>query len=143
MWRDPFEELKRLERRITRLFDELWSERAALPAPEIGVREPYADIIEKDREIKVVVEMPGVEKQDIKINATENSLEVSAEVKKEEKEEKEGYVRRERRFSKFYRAFTLPAEVDPSKAKATFKNGILEVTLPKKKVEKKTEIRVE
>ncbi len=141
MWRDPFEELRNLERRITKLFDEFWGER--LPAVEVGVREPYADIIESDRDIKVVVEMPGVSKEDIKINATENSLEVSAEVKREEKEEKEGYIRRERRFSRFYRAFNLPTEVDPAKAKATFKNGILEVVLPKKKVEKRTEIKVE
>jgi len=140
MWRDPFEELRNLERRITKLFDEFWGER--LPV-EVGVREPYADIIESDRDIRVVVEMPGVSKEDIKINATENSLEVSAEVKKEEKEEKEGYIRRERRFSRFYRVFNLPTEVDPAKAKATFKNGILEVVLPKKKVEKRTEIKVE
>ncbi len=146
MWRDTFEELRNLERRMNQLFEEIWGERLKLPPAggiELGIREPYADIIETDKDVKVTIEMPGVEKGDININATENSLEVSAEVKREEKEEKEGYVRRERRYNKFYRVFTLPADVDPAKARASFKNGILEVVLPKKKVEKRTSIKID
>lgn len=154
MWRDPFEEIRRLERRMNRLFEELWAERpfrAALPgarelAPieeRLGIREPFADVIETDREIKVVAEIPGVDKKDIKIKTTESSIEISAETKREEKEEKKGYIRRERSYGKFYRAMSLPAAVDASKAKASYKNGVLEVVMPKSEAEKKTEIKVE
>lgn len=154
MWRDPFEEIRRLERKMNRLFEELWMERplrAALPgarelAPmeeRFGVREPFADVVETDKEVKVAVEIPGVDKKDIKIKTTENSIEISAETKREEKEEKKGYIRRERSYGKFYRAMTLPVKVDATKAKASYKNGVLEVTLPKTEEEKKTEIKVE
>ncbi len=144
MWRDTFEELRNLEMRMNQLFDELMGERIGLPAApaKLGVREPYADIIETDREIKVTIEIPGVDKKDIDLNATENSLEVSAEVKEEEEEEKEGYIRKERRYKKYYRAFALPEEVDPTKAKTTFKNGILQIVLPKKRIEERTTIKV-
>ncbi len=145
MWRDTFEELRNMERRMNQLFEELLGERIGLPAApaKLGVREPYADIMETDREVKVTIEIPGVDKKDININATENSLEVSAEMKKEEEEEEEGYVRRERRYNKYYRAFALPEEVEPTKAKTTFKNGILQIVLPKKRIEKRTTIKVE
>lgn len=144
MWRDTFEELRNLEMRMNQLFDELMGERIGLPAApaKLGVREPYADIIETDREVKVTIEIPGVDKKDIDLNATENSLEVSAEMKEEEKEEKEGYIRKERRYNKYYRAFALPEEVDPTKAKTTFKNGILQIVLPKKRIEERTTIKV-
>ncbi|NOZ59946.1 MAG: Hsp20/alpha crystallin family protein [Euryarchaeota archaeon] len=139
MWRDPFEELRNLERRMNRLFEELLQERPAL-AP--GVREPFADIMDTGKEIKVTVELPGVSKEDIKINATERELEVIAEVKREEEEKKGDYVRRERSYRMFRRSFALPAEVDPSRARATYRNGVLEVTLPKVR-EEKTSIKVE
>ncbi|GCC11760.1 spore protein SP21 [archaeon] len=144
MWRDTFEELRNLEMRMNQLFDELMGERIGLPAApaKLGVREPYADIIETDREVKVTIEIPGVDKKDIDLNATENSLEVSAEMKEEEKEEKEGYIRKERRYNKYYRAFALPEDVDPTKAKTTFKNGILQIVLPKKRIEERTTIKV-
>ena len=141
MWRDPFEELRSLERRMSRLFEELLGERPALRAPE--VRQPFADIMDTGKEIKVTVELPGVDKEDIKINATENMLEIRAEVKREEEEKRGDYLRKERSYRMFQRSFSLPAEVDPSRAKATYRNGILEVTLPKVKEEKRTSIKVE
>jgi HSP20 family protein len=142
MWRDPFEELRNLERRMNRLFEELVGEyRPALLAPE--VRQPFADIIDTGKEIKVTVELPGVDKENIQINATENMLEIKAEVKQEEEEKRGDYLRKERSYRMFQRSFSLPAEVDPSKARATYKNGVLEITLPKVKEEKKTNIKVE
>jgi HSP20 family protein len=142
MWRDPFEELRNLERRMNRLFEELFGEyRPALRTQE--VRQPFADIIDTGKEIKVTVELPGVDKENIQINATENMLEIKAEVKREEEEKRGDYLRRERSYRMFQRSFSLPAEVDPSRAKATYKNGVLEITLPKIKEEKRTSIRVE
>ena len=80
-------------------------------------REPLVDVIEEDKAIKVVAELPGVEKEDINLNCTERTLTISVDT--------------ERR--KYYKELDLPAEVDPKSAKAKYKNGVLEVTLNKKK----------
>jgi HSP20 family protein len=87
--------------------------------------------------------VPGVEKKDISIKATEGSLEISAEKEEEKKEEKKGYLMCERSRGKYYRFYTLPSKVDPDKIKATDKNGLLEVRLPKVETKKKVSIAVE
>lgn len=156
VYEDIFEEIRKIERRLNRLFDDLWQswssgKTLALPkaAGETGkaeieaYREPLVDVIDDEKEIRIIAEIPGVEKGDIKINATQDSIEISAESKKEEEEKGKGYVRKERKYTSFYRSFTLPKAVIPEKAKANYKNGILEVTLPKAEEEKKTTIKIE
>jgi|Deesub1362A_J573_1020465.scaffolds.fasta_scaffold01683_5 HSP20 family protein len=141
-----WEEIRRLEDRMNQLFRELWSSfpRAEERFPTItGVRSPFCDVQETDKEIIITAELPGVSKEDIKINATEHEVEIEAEVKREAEEKKAGYLRSERQYSKFYRCLALPAEVNPGKAKATYKNGVLELRLPKVHAEKKTSIKVE
>ncbi len=85
---------------------------------ETGIEErrPLVDVIETDNEIQVIAEMPGVNKDDIELNATETTLEIRAE----------GENR------KYYETVELPAEVDPDSAKARYNNGVLEVILKKK-----------
>jgi HSP20 family protein len=141
-----WEEIRRLEDRMDHLFRELMSSfsRAEEHFSTIaGVRSPFCDVQETDKEIIITAELPGVSKEDIKINATESSVEIEAEVKREAEEKNKGHLRSERQYSKFYRCLALPAEVDPSKAKATYKNGVLELRLPKVHAEKKTSIKVE
>lgn len=82
-------------------------------------REPLVEVISTDGEINVIAELPGVEKEDIKLHATETTLTISAETEKR----------------KYYKEVELPEKVDPKKAKSTYKNGVLEVKLPKKKGE--------
>lgn len=153
MW-DPFEEMRDIERRMNRLFRELWGRgpRRALPRPggwrpaplEEAVREPFTDIMETKDSVVVTAELPGVRKEDIKINATEDAVEISAETKEEKKVEEKGYYRRERSLGRYYRSYTLPARVKPEKAKASYKNGVLEVVLPKaEKKEKGKSIKIE
>lgn len=84
-------------------------------------REPLVDVIEGDTDVRVIAELPGVEKEDIKLHATETSLTIDVAAK-------------ERRYHK---ELELPAEVDPKDAKSTYRNGILEVTLVKKVKERK------
>ncbi len=145
MWGDPFEELRRLERRLNRILSELWEKPAISPRslPYSEIREPFIDIQETDKEIIVTAEIPGVEKENIKVNVYDNTLEISASISKEEKEKREGFIRKERRLGKFYRTITLPCEVLTEKAKATYKNGVLEIRLPKAKVEEGMLIKVE
>ena len=87
--------------------------------PSISIREerePLVDIISTNNEIKVVVELPGVEKEDIKLHGTETTLTISVDTPQR----------------KYYKEVKLPEKVDPKQAKSTYKNGVLEVTLPKK-----------
>ncbi|MEM1776413.1 MAG: archaeal heat shock protein Hsp20, partial [Nitrososphaerota archaeon] len=93
-------------------------------------REPLVDVFEEDDTVKVVAEVPGVEKEDINLNATEDMLIISVKTPQR----------------KYYKEVELPAKVDPNSAKASYKNGVLEVTLKKKegvKEEKGVKIKVE
>jgi HSP20 family protein len=88
----------------------------SLKGPEIKEeREPLVDIVETNNEIRVVAELPGVEKTDIKLHGTEDSLTISVDTPQ----------------SKYYKEVTLPAKVKVKEAKSTYKNGVLEVAIPK------------
>ncbi|MFQ6062688.1 MAG: Hsp20/alpha crystallin family protein [Methanosarcinales archaeon] len=152
VWDPFFEEIRRLEDRMNRMFRSFWEEgprllergkRGEIVPYTREYREPYLDMIETDKDIIVTADMPGVDKKDIDIRVTENNIEISAETKREEEEKKEGYIFRERMAGKYYRSLTLPSSVDPEKVKASYKNGVLEVTLPKTEVKKKTVIKIE
>ncbi|MEM2110562.1 MAG: archaeal heat shock protein Hsp20 [Candidatus Bathyarchaeia archaeon] len=84
-------------------------------------REPLVDVIKTDGEIKVIAELPGVEKGDIRLHGTENTLTISVDTPQR----------------KYYKEVELPAIVEPKQAKSSYKNGVLEVTLPKKREEEK------
>lgn len=96
-------------------------------------RTPAVDLVDEGDEYKLHAEMPGINKEDVNLEIGENELEISAETKEEKKEgdEKKGYIRRERRYSKFYRRIPLPQQVDSEKAEAELKDGVLTVRLPK------------
>ena len=102
-------------------------------------RQPLADMWETDKEFRATVEMPGVNKEDIKINAADDGLEIKVEKKSEHKQEdkKKGMYRFERSYSGFYRYFSLPENADAEHVEATYKNGVLELKVPKKEIEAK------
>lgn len=102
---------------------------AAAAAPQLTAeREPLADVVTTDKEVKVVVEMPGISKEDIKINAFDSSVEIST-------------VEAAKR--KYRRVVELPADADTNTAKSSYQNGILEITFNKKAKPKGREIKVE
>ncbi|UCG77672.1 MAG: Hsp20/alpha crystallin family protein [Nitrospirota bacterium] len=99
---------------------------------------PSIDIYETDKELVVKADLPGLEKDDIQVDITADLLTISGEKKKEEKVEKEDYYRYERSFGSFRRRFELPSHVDTEKVTASFKNGVLELKIPRsKEAEKK------
>ena len=110
-----------------------------------GFRVPVDDIKETENSVIASVEVPGVEKKDIELNVTENSIEVKVEKKAEKEVKEKGSYSYKSRSHSFYRALPLPAEVKSSEAKAEYKNGVLTVEIPKvKKLEaKKKKIRIE
>ncbi len=136
---DPFEEIKRMQERLNRLFEEF----ERIGPRTIAVETFPIDVIDEGDSIKIVADLPGFNKEDIEIWVEDGDLVIKA-VRKEEKEEKaENYIRRERRFGEVYRKITIPVEVDVDKIKATYNNGILEIVLPKTEKAKKKVIKVE
>ena len=106
-------------------------------------RMPKVDVIDRETEVVVRAELPGVEKEDIDITVAEQTLALRAEMKREEKEEKGEYFREEMSRGEFHRTMQLPEAVDEGNAKATFRNGVLEITLPKMKQTPRAKVRVE
>jgi HSP20 family protein len=90
------------------------------------------DVSEKNGAYLVEAELPGVKKDDIHVSINGNEVALSAEIKREQEEKDERKLHTERVYGKVVRSFTLPQEVDESKAQAKFRDGILELTLPKK-----------
>ena len=91
----------------------------------------HTDIIDEGNKLVVKVDLPGVKKKDIKLNVTDNSLEVSAEHKEEEEEKRKNFLRKERSEVSYYRTLPLPEKVVASKAKAKLTDGVLNITIPK------------
>ncbi len=98
---------------------------------------PSVDIFEEGDDVVVKTELPGMSRDDIEVNLSDDALTLSGEKKKEEKVEKKDYYRLERSYGSFSRSFSLPAEVQTDKAKASFKKGVLEVRIPKTEEAKK------
>lgn len=139
----PFEEMDRL---MESFFPEGWMRPFRWPSPAVAgrmqERMPLVDIIERDEDILMKAELPGIKKEDLDISVTDNSVSISA-TKSEEKEEKRGeYYRREISRGMISRTVALPANIDSEKVEATFKDGVLELTLPKVERSKRRSIEV-
>jgi HSP20 family protein len=137
---DPFDELRRIQDRIGGIF-------GAFPTVGTNMEMPTVDILQQGNDIIVTADLPGVDKNDIKIDVrNDNILDITAQKRTETVEQsRTAYLRRERRFMGYARSIMLPAPVDKTKAKATYNNGVLTVTLPmmqKPEEQKKSEIRV-
>lgn len=143
-----FEDMERfMERMMGSFLPSRWMrpfEREWPAWPEMAeLRAPAVDLVDRENEILVRAELPGINKDDISISLTADSITIEAHSKKEEEEEKGAYRRREISSSSFSRSLWLPAEVDSDAAKATFKDGVLEVTLPKTAAAKRKQVPVE
>ena len=143
----PFDEMERLFEQFMgggwmRPFgreNPLWSEMARA----MDIRVPSVDVIDREEEVVVRAEIPGVEKENLEVSLSEDRLTIKGTARQEKEEKEEGeYTRREMSRGSFTRVVTLPANVDGENAKASFKDGVLEMTLPKLKPSKRTRINV-
>jgi HSP20 family protein len=127
------------QKEINRLFDDFSRDFDLAPFQTTGERRffsPSIDVKEDSKMITVNAELPGMEEKDVEVLLTDNALTLQGE-KKEEKEDKgEGYYHMERKYGSFRRVIPVPAGVDTKKVKATFKNGVLTVLIPKTEEEK-------
>ena len=104
---------------------------------------PRVNISENEKSYEISAEIPGVSKDNIKVDLKENKLTIKGEKKAEKKEEKDNYIRVERSYGNFERSFYLNDDVDVTKLNASFKDGVLNVSLPKKEEAQPKEISVE
>ena len=109
---------------------------------DLALRMPHVDVIDRDTEVVVRAEMPGIDKKDLDISLSDNLLTIKGHTHTEKKEEKGDYHRHEISSSSFARSVTLPAAVDASKANAALKDGVLEINLPKPESSKRRNISV-
>jgi len=126
---NPFKELELINEKIKSFFNDL---------PTTFTSDwpmnyyPKVDISESDKAIYLNVELPGVDKKDVKVTLQDNVLTIEGEKKSEIKDEKKNYLRFERSYGSFCRSFVLPVEVNADEIKAKFENGILSIEAPKK-----------
>ncbi len=128
---DPFRGLVRMQRDMDRLFESFFGRPLVRTEEDGGVRVPSVDVQETEDEVLVSAELPGVSKDGLEVEVLPEQLTLKAEVS-QEKEEKEGTFHcKERIWSRFERTLPLPAEVVPDQVKASLKDGVLQVRMPK------------
>ena len=136
---DPFREFAHLSRRMDDLFRTV---NGSEEGEAIANWSPTMDVIEKEDQILLRAELPGMKQEDVEITVENRTLTIQGE-KKFEHEETEGHYRRlESRYGSFYRSFTLPNTVDQDLIEAHFDNGVLELVLPKSEQAKPKKISV-
>src|SRR3989344_2033057 len=134
LW-DPFGSYKK-RKGVDDIFPSLFDFRPGhFAKPFKGMRRPLVDISDKGKEIEVIAELPGIDKDNIDVEVDGSSITIKGEQKSASRQEdrKKGYFRQERSYSNFYRKLPLPSGVIPEKVNAEFKNGLLKVRLKKKK----------
>jgi HSP20 family protein len=148
-WR-PFASLSRWEREMERMFDELFERRWSpfrigrlLPSrAELSIPAVDVDVYEEKDQVVVKAELPGVDRENVEVSLADNILTLKGEKKKDEEIEEENYYRAERSYGAFVRTIELPVDVQAEKAKATFKNGVLEIRVPKSEEARRREVKI-
>lgn len=124
----PFTLMRQFMQDLDELFD-AFSGRRPSGQPEAAWL-PAVEVAERNGQLVVRADVPGLSKDQIKVEVEDGQLIISGERKQEHEEKGEGFLRSERTYGSFYRAIPLPEGVDPEQAKATFTNGVLEITMP-------------
>jgi HSP20 family protein len=147
-WR-PFSDLAGMEREMERMFEDFigrpwgirWPER--LRTWELGFRGPAIEISEEKDDVVVKAELPGMKKEDLEVNISGNLLTLKGEKKKAEEVKEKGYYYSERSYGSFTRTVEIPKEVLPEKALASFKDGVLEIRIPKTEEAKRKQVKIQ
>ena len=132
--RDPFTFLRQMTSELDRMFEAPGWPSFRFPLLRAKPPEtawfPEIDVFEKDNRLVTKIDLPGMKKDDVKVEVTDGHLAISGERKTEAEEKKENFYRCEREYGSFYRAVPLPEGVKLDDVKATFADGVLEVSIP-------------
>ena len=137
---DPWREIEDMFDRYTKTVG--WPRTGSQDVVATGDWAPRVDILETDSAFTIKVEVPDVKKEDVKVSVDNGVLSISGERKQEKEEKGKRFHRVERYYGNFRRSFTLPENVDPKKVKAVFKDGMLNLELPKTEAAKPKAIEV-
>jgi HSP20 family protein len=132
-----------IRERMNRIFDDFFRTQEVGEGLPAGAWSPAVDIYETANEVVLKAELPGLSQKDIQLEIKDNTLTLKGERVKEQEVKEENYYRRERIYGSFHRAFTLPGTVQQDKIQARYKDGILEVIMPKAEAAKPRQIKVE
>ncbi len=142
-WLDPFQEMESLQKEMNRLFDfSLFRPVDQENRSLARIMRPAVDIFDNQKEIVVKADLPGLKKEEINVSVEDNILSIRAEKKEEKEIKKDKYYRTERFWGSFVRNLELPNNVDAQKIDANYKDGVLEIKLPKIEGEKPKQISV-
>jgi HSP20 family protein len=140
---NPFGEMTATQNRIDRMFSNpYWLTGRMDDDTNMGRWNPAVDLYEKDDHFVIKAELPGVDKKDISIDLKDRVLTLSGERSHENEVKEENYYRKERSYGKFQRAFTLSADVDSDRIKAEFKDGLLQIEIPKPEEQKPKQVTI-
>jgi HSP20 family protein len=130
----PGDLMRRFRGEMDRLFEDFGFGNLAssLPSREnfgLGLWAPQVEVFEREGQMVIRADLPGLNRDDIKVDVTNDAITIDGERKEEHKESEKGYYRSERSYGRFYRRIPLPEGVSADTAKATFRNGVLEITM--------------
>jgi HSP20 family protein len=128
--------------RFNRLLETLGFLPFFAPETSISAWTPAAEIFETEKALVVRVELTGVRKEDVSVSVEDNVLTIRGERRFEEETKRENYHRTERNYGEFYRTFTFPNYIDPTRVDAEFKEGLLEINLPKREEAKAKQVQI-
>lgn len=136
--------LSSIYNRMDRIFDDFFGGRPAFLRPDTGDWNwsPPVDISESDNHVEIRAEVPGLSQDDVSVSVTENVLTLKGEKKQESEVKDETVHRVERAYGRFHRSFTLPKSLQTDGAKASFKDGVLTLSIPKVEQPKPKEIQI-
>src|SRR5262245_16422086 len=137
----PMGNLQSFQREMNRMFDQFFRSGNSEEA-KVSTWRPSVDIYETDDALVIKAELPGVSKDDVSVEVHQNTLTLRGQRKHEAEVKDEQYHRVERSYGSFQRSFTLPSTVDAEKVQATFKDGILELHLPRLESAKPRQIAI-
>lgn len=131
---DPFALLRQMTSELDRVFDDWptirWPSFRGAEGPGEVSWMPKIDVVQRENRMVTRVDLPGMKREDVTVEVAEGQLVLSGERRREKEEKKEDFYRAEREYGSFYRAVPLPEGVDPDEVKATFSDGVLEVSVP-------------
>lgn len=140
----PNHSIGQLEREIDRLFESAFRgfglapfrSELLTPLAASGLLKPQVDVGASDKEYSITVEVPGVDEKDVKVEVANNTMTIRGEKKQEKEEKEKNYYRVERSYGSFQRVLSLPEDANQEDIKATFKNGVLTIKMPRKELPK-------
>ena len=131
IWSSSWEDIDKSIENLRKDMEKAFSSFPSITMPKMS--ETSCDVIDEGNQFRVKMDVPGVKKNEISLNVTDNSLEVSAEHKEESEEKKKNYLRKERSHISYYRTLPMSEEVVSGKVKAKLTDGVLDIILPKTK----------